>query len=197
MGVGGYINIGIVFNKDNDLVETMETIRDFITKNGSEFISVKYSKDIDGEVWLEHEIQNNKVEKSFLNGFYTTFELSGSFLGLSLGELNLTIQKESNYFGFLFGIGWEYMFPKDSDDANIPVIREHIVNTLIELYKKARYAYSFAGHEIEIEMQPDEFEHLIKDNDSYPVAVVGQSNTLDVYYGAIRSFEWNTPSFNY
>ena len=179
MSAGGFINVGMVFDQKHNLVRSMNSVKDFLSQHGSNFLSVKYSKDIDGENWIEENIEDNVLQESYLTGFYNEFEVSGKFLDTNK-ELNLSIIKEDNYFGLLFNIEWEEM-----SNQNFITFQTKVVNYLIEIYRILPYEYSFVGHEIEIEMDPEEFVNALKGNDSFPVAIIGKNVELDVYYGSI------------
>ncbi|WP_077620708.1 Imm64 family immunity protein [Bacillus sinesaloumensis] len=182
---GGYVNIGVVFNEDYPLISTFEKLKEFILKKGGTFLNLKYSEDIEGEKWVENEVQNNKLDVSFLDGYYISSELSGDIFNIKSESITLTVEKEANYHGFLFSIGWEDIFPDESDDSSIKTARQSIIKTLFELHKTIPFSYSFVGHEIEIEMDPNEFSSQIENNHSYPVAMVDTQSGLDIYYGSI------------
>lgn len=182
MSSGGYVNIGAVFTEDQGDFATWGKMKEFIIKSGGQFTKLKYSKDMDGENWIQVDIKDNKIDESFLTGYYPELELSGSSLGLNTERIHLSIEKDDGYFGFLFGIEWDELFSKEKDVAKI---RNHMVATLIAIYERMPFAYSFIGHEIEIDCSPDEFEDLIAENDSYPVVMIESKGGLDIYYGNI------------
>jgi hypothetical protein len=180
LSTGGYINIGMVFSNKQNIVQAFECLTDYITQKGSSFTSVKYSKDADGDSWVEQPIISNAIGVGCLSGYYTEFTLSGEFLDADFKKMSLAVNKEDDYFGFLLRINWEDISPD-----NLVPIQEHIISILIDLYKTASYEYAFVGHEIEIEIHPDEFEDAIKDNEAYPVGIIGKNDKLVIYYGTI------------
>ncbi|VEF46747.1 Uncharacterised protein [Bacillus freudenreichii] len=182
MSSGGYVNIGTVFTEDRGIFETWSKMKGYIIENGGQFKKLKYSKNMDGENWIQLDIKDNSLDESFLTGHYPELELSGSSLGLNTERIHLSIEKDNGYFGFLFGIEWESLFSKEVDVAKI---RNHMVATLTAIYETIPFAYSFIGHEIEIDCSPDEFKDFIAHNDSYPVAMIENKGGLDIYYGTI------------
>ena len=50
-----------------------------------------------------------------------------------------------------------------------------VANYLIKMYSILPYEYSLVGHEIEIEMNSEEFVNSLKGNDSFPVAIIGKN----------------------
>ncbi|MBP3950260.1 Imm64 family immunity protein [Bacillus suaedae] len=186
MTLGGLVNIGIVFNEQHSLVDTIGDMKAFLQHKGCRLVSVKFSEDIDGENWVEIDIHDNKLDDSFLDGYYMSVELSGSIFDSMTDEIatTLRIEKESNYHGYLFSINWGDLFPDENNELEIRHTRQKIVGTLIELYQTISYSYAFVGHEIEIELDPEEFARTIADNHSYPVAMVRAEGGLDLYYGS-------------
>ncbi|RST77371.1 hypothetical protein D4T97_002465 [Siminovitchia acidinfaciens] len=182
MSSGGDVNIGMVFTEEKGIFVTWSKMKSYIIKNGGQFKKLKYSKDMDGENWIQLDIKDNSLDESFLTGYYPELELSRSSLGLNTERIHLSIEKDDGYFGFLFGIEWDSLFSKEVDVAKI---RNHMVATLTAIYETIPFAYSFIGHEIEIDSSPDEFEDLIAHNDSYPVALIESKDGLDIYYGNI------------
>ncbi|MBD8070170.1 Imm64 family immunity protein [Bacillus sp. PS06] len=178
MSQGGYINIGIVFSNEQEYVRVFESIVEFVVKKGSHFSHVKYSKDIDGTIWIEQQIKNNVIEMECLSGYYIGFTLSGEFLNLNFSKIGLVITKETGYFGFLLEINWS-----DVSSDNLITTQRNIENQLIDLYKALSYEYAFVGHEIEIEIHPADYEAFIVNNESYPVGIIGRDKCVDIYYG--------------
>lgn len=64
-------------------------------------------------------------------------------------------------------------------------IQQHIIDVLVNLYKSTNYDYAFVGHELEIEIGPENFEKGLKQNDYYPVGIVPKGTDVEIYYGVI------------
>jgi Immunity protein 64 len=180
LGAGGYVNIGIVFSDKHKLLQVFDSLKNYIVQKGSKFIAVKYSKDVEGNAWIESEIDNNLIESTWLKGYYTEFRVSGLFLHSNLKEIDLLVIKENHFFGFLLGISWDEIHLNKQDD-----IQQHIIDVLVNLYKSTNYDYAFVGHELEIEIGPENFEKGLKQNDYYPVGIVPKGTDVEIYYGVI------------
>ena len=184
MSIGGFVNIGLVFNEKKNYIQVLKSTLEFFIQNGSELLDVKYSIDKDGESWIEKKIKGEELDELVTSGYYLTYGISGESLGVNSNKVDLTIIKEADYFGFLLNIKWDDLFPDNTE--KVGEITEQLVSTLITYYKSVDFSYSFIGHEIEIEMPPVEFEHVILENDCYPVAFIGRKNKrLEVHYGSL------------
>ncbi|MCM3618374.1 Imm64 family immunity protein [Sutcliffiella horikoshii] len=178
-GSGGYINIATVYSKDNDIKESLLAFLDYFVGQGSNVLKVRYSKDIDGEDWVEQELLGNHEALDILSYHYITFEISGKTLDLENSELMVSITQESEYYGFLINMKWDEVNRYDIEQAT-----EIFIDSFKRFYLKSIYDYALIGHELEVEIPPEEFRQLIRETVIFPIAIVGEDSKLHIYKGS-------------
>ncbi|AMM99270.1 Imm64 family immunity protein [Bacillus pumilus] len=174
--IGGYINIGIVFYETIHLPNAFRQLADYLAEKEMSITKVKYSKDSDGEIWIEQSIKENIIKDDNFSGYYTEFELSGS----KLNDMTINIQKETGYVGFVICLKWTEVVSHD-----VIHLQQEIIRCLVNLYHTIMFEYAFIGHEIEVEIHPDEFEKCLQEQHAFPVALIGKGDHIDIYYGDV------------
>ncbi|WP_169056067.1 Imm64 family immunity protein [Bacillus pumilus] len=176
IAIGGYINIGIVFYETIHLPNAFRQLADYLAEKELSITKVKYSKDSDGEIWIEQSIKENIIKDDNFSGYYTEFELSGS----KLNDMTINIQKETGYVGFVICLKWTEVVSHDAIH-----LQQKIIRCLVNLYHTITFEYAFIGHEIEVEIHPDEFEKCLQEQHAFPVALIGKGDHIDIYYGDV------------
>jgi|GEM_PF-2402043 len=176
IAIGGYINIGIVFYETIHLSNAFRQLADYLAEKEMSITKVKFSKDSDGEIWIEQSIKENIIKDDNFSGYYTEFELSGS----KLNDMTINIQKEAGYLGFVICLNWTEVV-----SHNVIHLQQEIIRCLVDLYHTMTFEYAFIGHEIEVEIHPDEFEKCLQDQHAFPVALIGKGNHIPIYYGDV------------
>ncbi|MCY7469211.1 Imm64 family immunity protein [Bacillus safensis] len=176
IAIGGYINIGIVFYETIHLPNAFRQLADYLAEKEMSITKVKFSKDSDGEIWIEQSIKENIIKDDNFSGYYTEFELSGS----KLNDMTINIQKETGFVGFVLSLNWTEVVSHD-----VIHLQQEIIRCLVDLYHTMTFEYAFIGHEIEVEIHPDEFEKCLQDQHAFPVALIGKGNHIDIYYGDV------------
>ncbi|QDZ96786.1 hypothetical protein D0438_18070 [Bacillus altitudinis] len=174
MALGGYINIGLVFYDDIHLITTFHQLIDYLTKKGISMTKVKFSQDANGEAWIEHDVKEIKIKNNYLEGFYTEFELEGT----CLKHTTMNIQKEAGFVGFVLCLNWTEVVSHD-----VVRIQQEIVQCLVELYHTLPFEYAFIGHEMEVELHPDDVEKSLQEHHAFPVVLIGKEDYLVIFYG--------------
>ncbi len=178
IAIGGFINIGIVFYEAIHLPNTFRQLSDYLAQKDMSITKVKFSQDPDGETWIEHSVKENIIKDDDFSGYYTEFELSG--LSSKLKEMTINIQKETGYVGFVLCLKWGEVFSHD-----VVHLQQDIVRCVVELYHTLPFEYAFIGHEIEVEIRPDEFEKCLQKHHDFPVGLIGKGDYIDIYYGDV------------
>ncbi|MBB6603007.1 hypothetical protein HW432_11990 [Bacillus pumilus] len=176
IAIGGYINIGIVFYEAIHLPNTFRQLSDYLAQKEMSITKVKFSQDPDGEMWIEHSIKESIIKDDDFSGYYMEFELSGS----KLNDMTINIQKEAGYVGFVISLKWT-----DVVSHNVIRLQQGIIRCLVDLYHTLTFEYAFIGHEIEVEIHPDEFEKCLQEQHAFPVALIGKGGHIDIYYGDV------------
>ncbi|MGG1961593.1 Imm64 family immunity protein [Bacillus pumilus] len=176
IAIGGYINIGIVFYEAIHLPNTFRQLTNDLAQKEMSVTKVKFSQDPDGEMWIEHSIKENLMKDDDFSGYYTEFELSGS----KLNDMTINIQKETGYVGFVISLKWTEVVSHE-----VIHLQQGIIRCLVDLYHTLMFEYAFIGHEIEVEIHPDEFEKCLQKQHAFPVALIGKGDHIDIYYGDV------------
>ncbi len=176
IAIGGYINIGIVFYEAIHLPNTFRQLTNDLAQKEMSVTKVKFSQDPDGEMWIEHSIKENLMKDDDFSGYYMEFELSGS----KLNDMTINIQKEAGYVGFVISLKWTEVVSHE-----VILLQQGIIRCLVDLYHTLMFEYAFIGHEIEVEIHPDEFEKCLQKKHAFPVALIGKGDHIDIYYGDV------------
>ncbi|WP_167493218.1 Imm64 family immunity protein [Bacillus altitudinis] len=164
----------MVFYDDIHLITTFHKLTDYFTKKGILITEVKFSQDANGEAWIEHDVKENKIKNNYLEGFYTEFELEGT----CLKHTTMNIQKEAGFVGFVLCLNWTEVVSHD-----VVRIQQEIVQCLVELYHTLPFEYAFSGHEMEVELHPDDVEKSLQEHHAFPVVLIGKGDYLVIFYG--------------
>ncbi|WP_319025958.1 Imm64 family immunity protein [Bacillus safensis] len=178
MALGGYINIGLVFYEAIHIPNTFRQLIDYLVQKDMSIKKVKFSMDPDGETWIEHSVKENIIKDDDFSGYYTEFELSGR--SSDRKGMTINIQKETGFVGFVLSLNWTEVVSHD-----VIHLQQKIISCLVDLYHTMTFEYAFIGHEIEVEIHPDEFEKCLQDQHAFPVALIGKGNHIDIYYGDV------------
>ncbi|WP_260563303.1 Imm64 family immunity protein [Bacillus safensis] len=149
---------------------------DYLVQKDMSITKVKFSQDPDGETWIEHSIKENIIKENDFSGYYIEFELSGS----KLNDMTINIQKEAGYVGFVLSLNWTEVVSHD-----VIHLQQEIIRCLVDLYHTITFEYAFIGHEIEVEIHPNEFEKCLLEQHAFPVALIGKGDHIDIYYGDV------------
>ncbi|MFY0328979.1 Imm64 family immunity protein [Bacillus sp. YIM B13410] len=164
----------MVFYDDIHLITTFHKLTDYLTKKGMSITKVKFSQDANGEAWIEHDVKENKIKNNYLEGYYTEFELTGTCLKYT----TINIQKEAGFVGFVVYLKWTEVVSHD-----VVRIQQEIVQCLVELYHTLPFEYAFIGHEMEVELHPDDVEMSLQKHHAFPVVLIGKGDYLVIFYG--------------
>lgn len=181
---GGFINIGIVFSKEQSLNQNLYALIDSFVTQGSNLIKLNFSKDKDGTRWIEKQIINNEVTVDLSAKYYPFLTLSGDALGIDSDEIKLSPVVEEDFHGFLIDIKWDDLFPL-SHNSDIVVSRTNeLIRFLIDTYKQTAYSYAIVGSELDIELSPEGFMDEISSADYFPLALLGDNSKMQIYKGS-------------
>ncbi|WP_170965959.1 Imm64 family immunity protein [Bacillus pumilus] len=168
--------MGIVFYEAIHLPNTFRQLSDYLAQKEMSITKVKFSQDPDGEMWIEHRIKENTIKDDVFDGYYMEFVLSGS----KLNDMTINIQKEAGYVGFVISLKWTEVVSHD-----VIRLQQGIKRCLVDLYHTLTFEYALTGHEIEVEIDPDEFEKCLQEQHAFPVALIGKRDHIDIYYGDV------------
>ncbi|MEK4185281.1 Imm64 family immunity protein [Bacillus sp. FSL K6-1145] len=168
--------MGIVFYEAIHLPNTFRQLSDYLAQKEMSITKVKFSQDPDGEMWIEHRIKENTIKDDVFDGYYMEFVLSGS----KLNDMTINIQKEAGYVGFVISLKWTEVVSHD-----VIRLQQGIKRCLVDLYHTLTFEYALTGHEIEVEIHPDEFEKCLQEQHAFPVALIGKGDHIDIYYGDV------------
>ncbi|MEK5460833.1 MULTISPECIES: Imm64 family immunity protein [Bacillus] len=178
MALGGYINIGLVFYETIHIPNTFRQLIDYLAQKDMSITKVKFSQDPDGETWIEHSVKENIIKDDDFSGYYTEFELSG--ISSDRKGMTINIQKETGFVGFVLSLNWTEVVSHD-----VIHLQQEIIRCLVDLYHTFTFEYAFIGHEIEVEIHPNEFEKCLLEQHAFPVALIGKGDHIDIYYGDV------------
>ncbi|WP_226340811.1 Imm64 family immunity protein [Bacillus safensis] len=157
---------------------TFRQLIDYLAQKDMSITKVKFSQDPDGETWIEHSVKENIIKDDDFSGYYTEFELSG--ISSDRKGMTINIQKETGFVGFVLSLNWTEVVSHD-----VIHLQQEIIHCLVDLYHTFTFEYAFIGHEIEVEIPPNEFEKCLQDQHAFPVALIGKGNHIDIYYGDV------------
>ncbi|MCK0470383.1 Imm64 family immunity protein [Halalkalibacter sp. APA_J-10(15)] len=177
MPIGGYINIAQVYIDKRDMFSNLKYTLNFLIKEGSVIRTIKYREDSENLI----EIKDNDDLQLPTEWNYLMIEITGEAFQIE-GDFSLTVFNENGFYGFLYDIEWEGIL-NDGDSSDVHLITEELLRVLIKLYNYTKYNYCLVGHELEIEIHPNELQRVIEDPDVMPVSIVEKNNLLEVYYG--------------
>lgn len=185
-GTGGFINVGIVFSKNQSFDQNLYALIDSFVQQGSTLIKLSYSEDEDGTRWIEKNIINNKVTVDLNANYYPTITLSGDAFGIKSDEVKLSPVVEEDFHGFLVDIKWDDVFPPAYNSDMVNNQTNKLIHFLIDTYKLTPYSYAIVGSELDIEISPEDFVNEISSADYFPLALVGDNSKVQIYKGSNR-----------
>ncbi|WP_214828519.1 Imm64 family immunity protein [Exiguobacterium sp. s26] len=135
---GGFINIGIVFSKEQSLNQNLYALIDSFVNQGSNLIKLNFSKDKDGTRWIEKQIINNKVTVDLSANYYPFLTLSGDALRIDSDEIKLSPVVEEEFHGFLIDIKWDDLFPLPHNSDIVVSRTNELIRFLIDTWGTVR-----------------------------------------------------------
>lgn len=186
MSIGGYVEIGLVYDDTNDPTRELEKLLLHFVEQGGNIDNVKYSTDSEGNNYIEKTRNNNNhilhLSKELINYYYGIVLVAGDVLRVGVDKLILTIVKEDDYFGFQMSLVWIDIFKDDKYTEQLDEITENVASSLVNLYKLSHFNYAYCCHEHLIELHPKEFRREIAEDQSYySLAILSYNNRLEVY----------------
>ncbi len=162
--MGSYIGIGLIYDdipRDRLEGELRNVVNYLISYDGS-INSIKFSKDENGNEWVEDSLNNKSVEdfySSLCKGYFGQLHMICNILGIQKLNVCIRVEKAKNYFGLLLDISEEELIGVSSSE-NINRITNKIIEFLHELYEASVFEYAFCDNEAEIQYSPIEFQSL-------------------------------------
>lgn len=189
--MGSFISIGFVYNNwqmEKIVIELENLTKYLITNNGS-ILNIKYSKDVDGEKWIEYDHIGNILEENIFEsiamGFYGQIELNCNMFDLNNLKVTIRLQKEeSGYFGFLFDISEDDLIKKNTLEE-LNSITEKVIDYIVDMHNIISYEYAFCDHEGEIQYSPEEFRKI--DEQTYSVVILPMYENEENTFNIIKS----------
>ncbi|PRR90129.1 MULTISPECIES: Imm64 family immunity protein [unclassified Bacillus (in: firmicutes)] len=178
IAIGGYINIGFVVYEAIHIPNTFRQLTNYLAQKDISITKVKFSQDPDGDIWIEHSVKESIIKDDDFSGYYMEFELSG--LSSKLKDMTINIQKEADHVGFVICLKWAEVV-----SHGVVHLQQEIIRCLVDLYHTLPFEYAFIGHEIEVEIHPDEFEKCLQEHHAFPVGFIGKGDHIDIYYGDV------------
>lgn len=163
--MGSYIGIGLVYNNtDIELEKELRNVVNYLISQNGSIKSIKFSKDEDGNEWVE-EIPGNNLDKEnfyslLANGYFGQLQVKCNILSIQNLNIDIRIEKsDKNYFGLLLDIDEHELIGARSGE-NIYRTTEKIIGFLNDLYKISVFGYALCDNEAEIQYSPLEFQSL-------------------------------------
>lgn len=181
---GGFINIGVVFSKEQSFNQSLYAVIDSFVSQGSNLIKLNFSENEEGTHWIEKQIINNKVTVDLSENYYPFITLSGNALGMNNNEIKLSPVVEKDFHGFLIDIKWVDMFPLPHNSDTLVSRTNKLIRFLINSYKLTAYSYAIVGSELDIELSPEDFMDKISSVDHFPLALVGDNSKVQIHRGS-------------
>jgi|LSQX01.3.fsa_nt_gb hypothetical protein len=162
--MGSYIGIGLVYDDipGDRLERELRNIVNYLVSYDGSINSIKFSKDEDGNEWVEDSLNNKSVEdfySSLCNGYFGQLHMICNILGIQKLNVCIRVEKTKNYFGLLLDISEEELIGVSSSE-NINRITDKIIVFLNELYEVSVFEYALCDNEAEIQYSPTEFQSL-------------------------------------
>lgn len=162
--MGSYIGIGLVYNdiQGDRLEKELKNVINYLISHDGNINSIKYSKDDDGNEWVEDSLDNKCVDdfySSLCNGYFGELHIFSNILNVQKLNVYLRVEKAKKYFGLLLDISEEELIGVNSSE-NINRITDKIIEFLNELYKSSVFEYAICDNEVEIQYSPEEFKSI-------------------------------------
>lgn len=163
--MGSYIGIGFVYNIIEDgLEKELRNLVNYLIRREGSIESIKFSKDEDGNEWVEERLKNNIDIEEFYsllaNGYFGQLHAVCNILNIQKLNVYIRIDKvDKNYFGLLLDISEEELI-EESSVENINKVTDRIIGLLNDLYEVSGFNYAFCDNEAEIQYSPIEFQSI-------------------------------------
>ncbi len=166
--MGSSTNIGFVYGSDSRSfaeVELSNMIHYLLSKNGK-VLSQKYSKDLDGDGWVESNEVVYLLQKDTLsqlvNNYYGQIKIACDLLGKKGLVLDVLFKKlNQTCFGILLDISDEQILDSTHHDS-LDRITDKIVELMECIYSISHFDYAFCDNEAQIEYSLSDFVSLGK-----------------------------------
>jgi hypothetical protein len=186
--MGSYISIGFVFrrNLEEKIDINFKKLVNFLVQKSGKLNSIKVSKDMDGEEWIEVNVLNDDSRLDLLTEFfYGQLNLSSNIIDGKSLEIIIHIENKPNYYGFLLDIQ-EADLIKTNSIEELDYISDKLIKLMVDFYGVSGYDYAFCDHEANIEYSPNEFLMLEKNIYSITIITNHCKNNLE-----IRKSNWH------
>jgi hypothetical protein len=176
--MGSYIGVGLIYNGiSGDRVEKeLKNVVNCLISHDGKINKVKFSKDWDGNEWVEDILDNkciNDFYSSLCNGYFGELHIICNILNVHKLNVCLRVKKEKKYFGLLLDIDEEELIGVHSSE-NIDKITDKVIEFLNELYKTSVFEYAICDNEVEIQYSPEEFQSISEA--VYSIAALPEKN---------------------
>lgn len=183
---GGYINIALVFSDNDAIIPNLCSYLSSIIAQGSRLMKVRYSLDTDGEHWVEEDIVDDEIDLNIFSNFYPSLTLSGDAFDVRSNDVHLTPVIVNHFHGILIDIRWDDIVPRSGSIDELNVQTDRIIRCLARSYFSTPYSYAVVGHELDVEIAPEDFELKIGRSGVFPLALRGDKSVLHVYRGSFH-----------
>lgn len=183
---GGYINIALVFSDNDAILPNLRSYLSSLIEQGSRLVKVRYSLDTDGEHWAEEDIIDDKIDLNVFSIFYPSLTLSGDAFDGKSKYVHLTPVIANHFHGFLIDIRWDDIVPRSGSIDELNVQTNRIIRCLTRAYSSTPYSYAVVGHELDVEIAPEDFEVKIGRSGIFPLTLRSDKSVLHVYRGSFH-----------
>lgn len=150
--MGNNICVGLVYDEFSSIQNELQNIIDYLIKVKTIIVNSKVALDEDGNEWIEKYSSNINCE---LLAKYYYGEINGSisnFNGAEQMPIKISIQKEKDFFGYIFyfdDIQLRKLFSIDE-------IEKIILDFIYELKSLSftQFKYAFCDHDADVEYHP-------------------------------------------
>ena len=188
--MGSYITTGLVFNgSDVSIIKRKLTDLIMYLSDKSEcYKSVKASKDIDGNDWIEFKFDEladiQEAYRFASEGYMGQIDLATSLITSNEIHASVRVEKEVDYFGILVDFA-EDDFLKSNDPAVLNAADDLMIKFMNELYEVLKYNYAFCDNEAELQFSPNEIQCLTKE--MYSILVMPNNSGINSVTNVFRS----------
>lgn len=188
--MGSYITTGFVFSGAdvNIIKKKLTDIIMHLSDKSESYKSVKASKDIDGNDWIEFKFEEladiQEAYRFASEGYFGQINLVTSLFTRDEILVSVIVEKEADYFGILVDIA-EDDFLKSNDPAVLNAADDLMIKFMNELYEVLKYNYAFCDNEAELLFLLDENQSL--NEDMYSILVIPSNSGLNSITNVFRS----------
>lgn len=188
--MGSYITTGLVFS-GSDVSIIKRKLKDliiFLSGRSECYKSVKASKDIDGNDWIEFksdELADIQEAYRFASeGYMGQIDLQTSLITSNEIHVSVRVEKEEDYFGILVDVA-EDDFLKSNDLIVLNAADDLMIKFMSELYVVLEYKYAFCDNEAELQFSPNDIQCLAKE--MYSILIIPRNSELNSVTNVFRS----------